>query len=482
MNSWHIIIIVTGMILSGILLWLEYHRANRRRRIARLIATIIAVATVCLLAIPFQRTIRQPAPEKIPAVVWPSPSGIVSCNWPLQRHKGQLWQVQGRYENTAKKEVWLRLSGFDTALDSLLIPAGATTVFNLKTIPLHLGPAVYRITALAGKDTLEQQPLPVEVKDITPMAILILAAAPDFENRFLADWLTQQGYTVAMRTLVSKNKYAVRFSNTPPLSLEQLSPAVLDKFDVVITDPASLTKTIQSQLEQAGIGLIRKADSTGTHPQPLALQLQQTILPPLQTDPVAAVHNSGEGLPLVTDSVGRVYVSVAVAGQSRRIQTGLLNTSNWLLEGKESVYQQYWAVLLEAAARRKHREEIVRLEPAVPRVNEPVTITLDTKGDGVVYAGKAVIAMAQDPWLPSLQTGTWWPLQAGWQLLATPQGTHRVYIYRPGEWQQLSVAAPRHEKITTPAREITTTVRLSPWWLIIPLLGALGFLWLEKKM
>jgi hypothetical protein len=137
----------------------------------------------------------------------PSPvvTGMGSVNWKQQLRKGEVLYVQGTFVNVEASPVTLLLNGFNSIVDSVVIPAQQTKPFLLRTIPKQNGKAVFPIVALRGKDTLEKEPVPVEIVQSNGLKIMILAASPDFENKFLKDWLSQNGYTVVSKTNISTN-------------------------------------------------------------------------------------------------------------------------------------------------------------------------------------------------------------------------------------------------------------------------------------
>lgn len=479
MTSWNYILLVAGLITAGWLITREIRRPKKDWLVGRIIATVIAVAGIVLAGWPLYVSREVAAPKQ---VIQPEAAvtGIVACDWPRSLTTGSEWTVQGTYHNRTNKPVTLRLAGFDTTLDSVVIAPLQDSSFSLKAWPLHQGRAVYRIIAMEGKDTLEQQPLPLEVKPATPLAVLFLAQSPDFDNRFLADWLVQQGHAVVMRTLVAKNKYLLRFSNFPEQSLDVLTPALLAKFDLVIAQGGAVDKSTRARLEEAGIGLVLKADSAGTQPRPLSLRLRSgQRLPAPSTDPGQVLPAGNGQLPLVTDSLHRAYVTVTLAGAGKLVRTHLLNTYSWQLEGQSEAYAQYWSAILEAAARKKAVAEKVSFSPVIARVYQPLDIQLETTATPALQAGGITLAPAQHPWLPYRYTGTWWPLRSGWQQIITGTGTTWNYIFQEDDWKNLPVTV--YTTATPAAREITL-VRLSPVWWLLPLFLALIFLWWEKKM
>ncbi|QJB36700.1 hypothetical protein HF324_02025 [Chitinophaga oryzae] len=479
MTSWNYFLLVIGVIIAGWLITQEVRRPKKQRLAARIIATLVAI--ICLLLAGWPVYVPRSETPPAPAVKVTAPAaGIVACDWPRRLSAGSEWVVQGRYRNNTARPVTLRLAGFDTTLDSLVIAAQQDSSFSLSALPLHQGRAVYRITAMAGNDTLEQQPLPLEVTPVTPLTVLFLAQAPDFENRFLADWLVQQGNAVAMRTLVAKNKYLLRFSNFPQQSLDVLTPALLDKFDVVIAQAGAIDKNTRTRLEEAGIGLVLKADSAGTQPRPVRLKLRSgRRLPALSTGPGQLLPAGGGQLPLVTDSLHRAYVTVSLAGGGKLVRTHLFNTYSWQLEGQSAAYGQYWSAVLEAAARKKAAAEKITVLPAIARVYRPLDIQLETTATPAVQAGGIVLPLAQHPWLPYRYSGTWWPLKTGWQQIRTGTGVSWNYIFREDDWKNLQATA--YSPAPAPPRQ-TNLVPLSPLWWLLPLFFALIFLWWEKKM
>ncbi|MBC9913092.1 hypothetical protein [Chitinophaga varians] len=479
MTSWNYLLLVAGLTAAGWLITREIRRPKKDRLIGRIIATVIAVAGIVLAGWPLYVTREGTAPKQVVQSDAPA-IGIVACDWARSLTAGSEWTVQGAYHNRTNKPVTLRLAGFDTTLDSVVIAPQQDSSFSLKAWPLHQGRAVYRITAMGGRDTLEQQPLPLEVKPATPLAVLFLAQSPDFDNRFLADWLVQQGNAVAMRTLAAKNKYLLRFSNFPEQSLDVLTPALLAKFDVVIAQSGAVDKNTRARLEEAGIGLVLKADSAGTQPRPLSLRLRSgQRLPALSTDPGQALPAGNSQLPLVTDSLHRAYVTVTLAGSGKLVRTHLLNTYSWQLEGQSVAYGQYWSAILEAAARKKAAAEKVLFSPAIARVYQPLDIQLETTATPALQAGGITLPLAQHPWLPYRYTGTWWPVKPGWQQIVTGTGTTWKYIFQEDDWKNLPVM---EQPTVAPASREITLVRLSPVWWLLPLFFALIFLWWEKKM
>jgi hypothetical protein len=195
-------------------------------------------------------------------------NGVSSISWPEKIRSGEQLLVQGKYNNTSRPEVKLILQGLGTNLDSVTIRKDTWNNFELKCIPKHLDKAVYSLIALADKDTLSREKLPVIVKERESMRILILASAPDFENKFLKNWLAQQGYSLSVRTSISTAKYNTEFLNSRKNDLNRINTTLLNDFDILIGDMSELSRlsklenqAVQNQVNQ-GMGLIIKADAS----------------------------------------------------------------------------------------------------------------------------------------------------------------------------------------------------------------------------
>ena len=198
----------------------------------------------------------------------PAPGGITAVNWQGRLKQGQLLKVQGNFGNPIDHPVRLILKGLNTGVDSLIIGAKSSFKFELKTTPKTSGRSIYQLLALSGKDTLANESLPVEIDPDKPLKVLMLSAAPGFENRFLKNWLSENGLGVASRSTISKSKFNSDYINIGQTPLDHLSPGLLAGFDIVIGDLSILgslntaeSAALKQQVTQKGLGLIVNADT-----------------------------------------------------------------------------------------------------------------------------------------------------------------------------------------------------------------------------
>ena len=208
-----------------------------------------------------------------PIIFHPAPAAPAATNvyWEQHLPAGEPLIVQGHYINPSRKKIKLALQVFGSVKDTLFIEAGQEKDFQLEDIPLHSGNAIYSLLAIAENDTIQRSPVPVSVINHEPIKLLIISAAPDFENTYLKNHLSKQGYMVAATTIVSTHKTNQQFLNMAVQKDKLLTRAYLSQFDVLLSDGETLEKldrverqAIASAVQNAGTGLLVKLDTAGS--------------------------------------------------------------------------------------------------------------------------------------------------------------------------------------------------------------------------
>ncbi|MES1222610.1 MAG: hypothetical protein ABUT20_44355, partial [Bacteroidota bacterium] len=192
-------------------------------------------------------------------------SSVTSAYWNHTLKTGEPLTIQGQYENVSAGKVKILLHAFNETVDSVYVASKTKQDFSLHTIPKNSGKSVYSLIALSGKDTLQNEPIPLEVNNAESLKILFLSSSPGFENTFLKNRLAQNGYAIANRTTISKNRSDKQFLNMPEQPGDQLTTAYLSKFDVLVADDEALQSlnapglsAIRSTVEENGLGLLIK--------------------------------------------------------------------------------------------------------------------------------------------------------------------------------------------------------------------------------
>lgn len=442
--------------------------------------------------------------------------GVTTVNWNTRIKNGDELKVQGTYKNTSANKIKLVLQGLGTSLDSVFVKPGETGTFELKNTPKISGKAVYRLLTISGIDTVDNGSIPFQVDSTAPLKVLMLTSSPDFESRFLKNWLSEKGYKVAVRSAISKDKFRTEFINTPAIPLENISGSVLDQFDLLIGDLSALktfsrqnSAALQKAVTEKGFGVIIRADSaagnswlqnsfkTALSPRrdtlayPILLQGNQQPLTRITTGPLSIQFQDGMR-PLVTNARGHLLAATSLTGNGKLVYTLINNSFSWALAGNKGDYAKLWSALIRQAARKTPPEANWAIHTDIPSVSEPVDLLLQSEIAGIATAGSAALPPDQNPLLLFEYHYQYRPETTGWQLVKAGNATNWWYVYGDEEWQSIrklkKQADTRHYSLSLAgANDVTkqiqkkATILVSKIYAYILLLLACTFLWAEAK-
>jgi hypothetical protein len=451
--------------------------------------------------------------DSLPLVFHPSKisAGVTQVNWNGRLKAGEALQVQGQYNNTSAQKIKLVLRGLDTGLDSVTLPPNVQTSFDLSAIPKTTGKVIFNLYT----DTALQGNIPVQIDPVKPLEVLILSASPDFESKFLKNWLSENGYAVALRSAISKDKFNSEYINIDQFKLDNISTQTLDRFDVVIGDLSVLNAlspaesgALKQEIADKGLGLIVRADSTG---KTSWLQKQFPLDRPSGKEPAPAsliingkksesklnyglahiIYQNGTQ-PLVKTVQDRVLASSAIFGSGKVVFTTLNNTFSWMLAGNKQDYSALWSALITKAARKEDNVEsgIDLLSP--PYADEPIALKISQGKSSPIIINGQVIASTQNPSVPFEYDLLYWPQTVGWQSLKQNDQASSWYTYARQDWKTVQDAdklsatkkyANTHKIGDIVTKQIQQKVRIDvpKIYFYILLLVACTFLWIETK-
>jgi hypothetical protein len=446
----------------------------------------------------------------------PAPAGFQAAAWNRRVELGQPLVVEGRYHSAAPGPVWVRLQAVGATHDSVQLPGGSGT-FQLRYTPKAAGRLVATVSAGPLRRLLATEPVPAEVLPTRPLRVLLLAATPSFELKFLRNHLAARQHAVAWRTGISRGLTQTEFSNQPATDLSRLTPALLARYDVVVTDAATLSslagpeaQAVRTAQRTAGLGLVVLAETT-TPPRSLGGATTMRVLPQPATDrPQRLAWPATKAMVPATlqlSAPARILVGIAnparavVAAQRLGVGTVVVSvlpeTYPWVLQNETATYAAYWSRLLSAAARPEAAAtEWLALEPW-PRAGLPVALQLAGGAASTTRpllvsdaagAPLARLALRQDALLPEWSTATYWPTQSGWQQLQRPrQQAQWLYVFGAPDWQgpealRRAAALPKPATITSTLEPTQRQVAWPAGWFVALFVLAAGFLWLEEKL
>jgi hypothetical protein len=566
-------ILVSVALLSALLLWWEYRRSNTARRWLRCIAVIIALGSLAALAYPAKKSTSRSSigimltsgydkdslaaiKQQYPAATVYTPenyfvsgdtsistwhilgygledsqlsslnsdqiffhptsiaTGITYSSWQQQLNEDDILTIQGNCANKENSALQMVLEGYGTQQDSISIPARTTAGFVLNSAIKHRGQAVFRLKLKQGNKLLENNAVPFTTAPSKKIRLLVLSSAPDFEYRFLQNWLGKAGYPSAIRTSTSRDRFEQVFINRPSLSLRNISASLLDSFDVILGDIAAIDAlsenertAIRQQVADKGLGLLLRADTISAsrfYTQGVALQsinanAQQTISLKL-TNTNTALSNLPAPTPIIvkkntqlndwiTDAANNSLVAASLFGMGKIAISTLDNTYQWILSGQEAVYSNYWSFLLRSAAKQETSSSLLNSKAGIYTKHQPIPVDLvyaDTLLPTVAVNNTIHLPLQQQN-LPFLWRGTFWPLKEGWQEVTAAGNTQYLYVYSQHDWPMMK-ASKRRAETTTWAKQVPSTALSSvtgfvweKWWFLALFLLAAGFLWVERK-
>ena len=448
------------------------------------------------------------------------PSGIISCSWPGDLTQAKLFQVQGTYHNTSGEKVKIILEGLGSKLDSAAVAGNATQSFSLITQPRQLGKALYKLTVLRGTDTVQQEQIPFLVNPSPKIKLLVLSSFPDFEYKFLKNWLFEQNYQVVFRTRISKDKFSTDQLNAPGLSAENLNTTMLSKFDVVIADDEELAAlnpaasvSLKSAISQ-GLGLLVRlndvktlsgparpfklytaGDSTAKFFTPV-LSGQTISLKKLPAGQDLYIRPDAAEQQLVKDQNGKVIISTRLSGNGKITGSVISATYHWIMEGNTMDYSRFWSEIISNTIRKEERRHSWSTVPALPvKGNETQFIYQSaTTVLPIISLANEQLNMIKNTTLPGVSGGTFWPQQTGWnELKIGKYPLEYLYVYTKADWKDvkhyktlLENKAYFENKVLKPSNDQveseTIEKDVSKWWFFGLFLIAAGFIWFETKL
>ncbi|MFD1258151.1 hypothetical protein ACFQ3S_15190 [Mucilaginibacter terrae] len=448
-----------------------------------------------------------------------TPAGIQSISWPGKLKTGDALTIQATYKNDEAKSIRLLLKGLNTPLDSVILPANKTTTFQLGTLPKPTGRVVYQLLALSGNDTLSVENIPVQIEATKPVKVLMLNTSPDFETRFLKNWLGENSYAVAARAVISKDKISEEYVNIGKMNLQRLSAGVLNKFDVLVGDLSALKSlspaegaTLRLQVTQKGLGVIVRADSSDKAASwlqrdfpvntvaakeqlsvPLILQNQKNRTAKLNIDPsYISYRNNTQSL--VTDAQNHEFAGTALAGAGKLVFTTLNHTYTWLLSGNKQDYASLWSLLISRSARKLLPTQSWQVASALPTVNQPVKLVLKSSNSPAnIKVNGQKQTPVQSPEVPYEWKSTFYPQKQGWQIADFGNNVNEWwYNYTKEDWKSLKiiktitntqnfVANKAQNSSVTKQIQQTIKIEVPKIWFYLILLASCTFLWVERK-
>ena len=448
------------------------------------------------------------------------PIGVLSCSWTSILPASEPLKVQGMYNNNTDKAVKLSLVGMGSQQDSLSIPPKTTRSFMLSTQPAQQGRAVYELQATQAGKVINSEKIPFRVNEQPKPRILVLAAFPDFEYKFLRNWLFENQYPALIRVRVSKDKFSTEQLNLDKPESPALTAERFKNFDLIIADDEELASlgSLEGALRrsvEAGTGVLlrlsdakasstfgkefsisQRADSITKSVRPV-LSHAKRLLKELPVSQPLFLDAQSAKLALLKDAKGKLLAATALKGRGRVTATTLPATFNWMMNGAKADYAAYWSEVITQTSRKADGGFFWNVTPAFPRMSEQLTINFQhntNKGLVALKVNDEPVPVQQHLILPFYWQAPYRPQNTGWNTFQVENvGAQSFYVYAKKDWEVLkanelvqrnaSFSEKQHLEERKPSKEVQIIEKsVSKWIFVVLFLLSVCFLWFETKI
>jgi hypothetical protein len=428
----------------------------------------------------------------------PLPRGLVELDAPRSVRAGNAWRVGGRVEGAVQARVELRDPSAAVVAAANVDEQGR---FALDAFARDEGSALF---ALRVQDEhgarIDEATLPMVVRRGEPLRLLLLAAAPDAELKYLRRWAVDAGLRIDSRLALSEG--VALTEGAPALDDDALRAA-----DVAIIDErawAALTIAQKKSLRSAvddGMGLLLRVTGAlapevaddwaalGFRVEPAADESTRVRLGrafgPGGTGPAFARQaisvQAPDATALLRDDDA---VPLALWRAQARGRVGLWwLADSWrlALSGERARHANVWSNTLATLARARASGE-----PRIPRdlrVDERAVLCGIADGDRVEDASGAGVALLVDA---DSTCAAWWPRHAGRHMLSSAHAQWPLEVLASDDASPLAIAARQRATRALlgsldAGAESARATPLPRWPFFLAWLAAVAMLWTLER-
>lgn len=362
--------------------------------------------------------------------------------------------------------------------------------------PKAAGNFTYQIAAISRKDTLAKEVVPFTVSIAQQPTILMLQSNPNFEARFIKNYLGDFGYAVNSRTRISKDLFNDEFVNTSRKKLNRLSANLLEPIQLIVLD-----KQAFSLLSAGERRLIKDLNRTGN----LGLLLINTSpseMNGIWTSAPMAIENDIEldGVKLTNQTIAgfspilNKELPIGYYQKNGIGKIGILTVQNLYqlaLQGNQSTYKQVVKNLTEALLPYQKSSEFIQMSKA-PRINENTTVRFtSTSAEPKILINDYEHPVRESAFREGLYETEFWSNKEGWNSLeiVSDSISYDFYTFSETDWaSKKSNELLESNKLfaqTHSGGSESISIQIKQYWpkwiyLTVIILG-LGFLWAEQR-
>ncbi|WP_421873192.1 hypothetical protein [Marinoscillum sp.] len=422
--------------------------------------------------------------------------GLINFKTPSFAQKGQEVSIEilTNYDDA----ISLHLLLGEELLTSTKSEGGHQQWNTLRFTPVASGNFTYTLMAILEDDTVGREVIPLVVENGDQPKVLMLQSYPNFEARFIKNYLGDYGYEVSSRTRISRELFNVEFINTPRKSLDRLTQQKLEQHQILILDKEAYDQlsyrekqTIKELNEVGNMGLLvlntspsemegiwdRNYRSTSNEVNISGLRIpmqrinsDQLTAITIDTQPIGYLENHGIG------NIGWLAAE---------------NLYQLSLQGNLEVYERIINRLITVLLPYQKNQRYVQFD-GLPVKNERVSISFVSLDEHPTIAISGVThPIRESAYRANLFETTIWPSREGWNQLTFESNTitHSFYVFGETDWtskRQTELLTYNQSFIATretnsSAFQLQEKSFWSSWIFLITFLLSMGMLWAEQR-
>jgi hypothetical protein len=379
-------------------------------------------------------------------------------------------------------------------VDSAQVASGESSHrFELK-IPVD----GYHLIDLIGcreNDTIFHEQYPLQIRPEREPKFLLLGSSPTFEQRYLLNFLQQEGISVDVRQQLSPDLFRTQFINSSTRPLDRISSKLIDEYQVLLIDPqayVSLSSTLQSTIDrrlksgQMGLVLLEADENTNLTKYGLKIsRASEKSLNPDFPDQRFTVYEAASGAPQSSIRLDEQELAVSIKTGIGSISLPLVDDSYRLvLQGDSTTYRRYWSTVLDAVVGYQYEDDFLYTS----------TLNFENSRMDVLTYGKPntsalpdQVLLTENTYRPGFFKMSLWPDTAGWMNI--PGKTGKVYVQPENSWKAMRADKTAMETIewlrlrspdTSRSKQIDR--KIPAWIFFLIFLLSAGGLWLDEKI
>ena len=453
--------------------------------------------------------------------------GITDLYYPKTIVEGTSISIGGTFAKRDSNQTILELQSPSGTIELLNKSGAGKFDFSKELIAKKAGRYLFQILEKDVNGLLKNsEQFPVIILPKKPYSVLILNASPNFESKYLKNWLSKQNYEVAVRTSISRDKYKTEFLNRTAINLDQINSAILNRFDVLIISEEQLAQFDNNEITslqkaiKKGLGLcLLLHDLTAiNHLSPKQKRIINAFnfsdaaeIASIKFSPTEAVElksipngiNTKRGVfSVIKDEEGTVRSAFVRQGLGRVLVQLLQKTYLLQLQGKPKIYDELWRKNLELIIRKDfiHNEWTIENE-LLANPNDELHLTLlsdEEKPIGQIKDKEQAkqFYFQQDISDNEKWHSSFWPEKNAWLVIATqahPKESEWIYMQSDSSWltmktrQQIErtqqwIAEHQNDAIISPTLRKNNLYAYPLWWFYVLFLVCVGLLWGEGKV